>query len=322
MARILKYLLLLTILLAPLATMAQEGGNRILLRTEVTIDRPVIRLSDVFEGIDVSEDAEIALAPEPGQSVTYDANVLTRLAQRHSLSWVPESYGDKSILTRAAVYITPDMIRDVILKKIKLAGHNGGKVDVKFDGRTPGLTLPASGGTDFMLSAFSYDQQSRRFRAQLVTRNHLAPKTQFLAGHVVVKRRVPVLARRLPAGTIIGDSDIRFEEMDEARLAPDAITDITQIVGQELRRPQNEGMRFRVSDVMVPRMIKRGDIVTLRIVTPFMQISTKGRALQDGAYGEAVRVTNTRSKKVIEGTVIESGVVRVGDVAHKMASAN
>jgi len=72
--------------------------------------------------------------------------------------------------------------------------------------------------------------------------------------------------------------------------------------------------------VSVPRLIKRGEIVTLKIMTPFMQITTKGRALQDGAHGESVRVTNTRSKKIIEGVVIESGVVRVGAI-QQMASA-
>ncbi|HBM90920.1 MAG TPA: hypothetical protein DD400_03465, partial [Rhodospirillaceae bacterium] len=59
-------------------------------------------------------------------------------------------------------------------------------------------------------------------------------------------------------------------------------------------------------------------LVTLKIETPYLLVTTQGRALQDAALGEVVRVTNTQSDRVIEGVVIRSGVVRVG-MLRKMA---
>lgn len=316
MKYIIKYFLILPLLLASFAANAGD----VMLKRAVSLNHSIIRLSDVFEGLDTSEDAEIALSPAPGRSVTYDANVLRPLATRYNISWTPNSYADKIILTRAAIYITPDMVRDVVLKRINFEKKQDETINLKFDGRSPALTLAAGEELSYDVNSFEYDKEIRRFRGRLVAQNENGVKTQFISGHLIITKNIPVLSRHLSAGTVIAESDVRWKEVDKLRLNGDVLTNLDQIIGQELRRAQGEGARFMARDVSVPRMIKRGDIVTLKIITPYMQIATKGRALEDGVYGEVVRVTNTRSKRVIEGTVSESGVVRI-DTIQQIATA-
>ena len=54
----------------------------------------------------------------------------------------------------------------------------------------------------------------------------------------------------------------------------------------------------------------RGSLVTMKIETPFMTVTAQGKAQQDGAEGEIVRVINTQSNRVVEGTVTGPGMYR------------
>jgi flagella basal body P-ring formation protein FlgA len=42
-----------------------------------------------------------------------------------------------------------------------------------------------------------------------------------------------------------------------------------------------------------------------------MTLTSKGRAMENGAKGQSIRVQNTQSKIVVEGEVVSPGTVRV-----------
>lgn len=301
------------------------GGARaealVTLRSAAELQGPAVRLSDVFDGVPHERDREIALAPAPGKSVTYNVRVLGRLAQQNGLSWQAQGLADHIVLTRAATRITPDMIREAVLQKIKESDPAiDGAIEVLFDNKNLGLSLPSEQQAAFDLTNFDYDSQNRRFRSELVAQTGGQPVRQTVAGRVVVKRSVPVLARRLLAGDIIQEQDLRWVEANDDRLGTDVLTRVEQIVGLEARHPHGEGEVIRARDVVPPRLVKRGSLVTMVVETPYMSITAQGRALQDGAKNSLVRLTNLQSNRVVEGVVEADGLVRIVP-AQKLASA-
>jgi flagella basal body P-ring formation protein FlgA len=58
----------------------------------------------------------------------------------------------------------------------------------------------------------------------------------------------------------------------------------------------------------------------MRIETPNILITAQGKAQQDGAEGETVRVINTQSNRLVEGIVVAPGVVEIR-IAQKVALA-
>lgn len=303
-----------------LALSSASAMAAVTLRPSTEVRAAAIRLSDVFDGLPEGKDCDIAIAPAPGRSVTYEVRVLTQLAQQYHLDWNPAGAADRTILTRAATQITADMIREELLKKIGAEERVGeGSADIHFEGRNVGLTLPADGEARFDIVNLNYDPEHRRFRAEIVASAGAYPVTQVVSGRVIYKREIPVLARSLPAGTVLGEADLKWVAVNDERLAEDVVTRAEELVGMELRRNQSEDERLRSRDVMPPRLVLRGSLVTLKVETPLMQITAQGRALQDGAKGETVRVVNTQSNRTIEGIVDATGVVRVGDLL-KMAA--
>ncbi|NDC56931.1 MAG: flagella basal body P-ring formation protein FlgA [Alphaproteobacteria bacterium] len=89
------------------------------------------------------------------------------------------------------------------------------------------------------------------------------------------------------------------------------MTDATQLVGQELRRNLAEGQALRLRDVAMPRLVKRGQMVTMRIASPIMSMTARGVAQSDGSAGDLLRLQNTQSKRVVQGVVQPDGTVVV-----------
>lgn len=290
------------------------------LRPMSEIKGAAIRLGDVFDGVPKEVDVDIAIAPEPGKSVTYNAQVLIQLAQQYHLIWRPQSASDAAVLTRAYTEVSADKIREAIERKIKDEyAKKADSIEVQFDNRQVGFFLPADQESSFEVVSFSYDARNRRFHADIAAPAGSSFVKQRLTGRVSVKKEIPVLARRVTGQTVLGAGDLTWRAEAEERLPRDVLTDAAQIVGLELRTDGNEGDMLRMRDLLPPRLVTRGSLVTLKVETPLMQITVRGRSLGDGAKGDVVRVTNMQSKRVVEGVVEADGIVRV-DLTQKIAS--
>ncbi len=293
----------------PLPCLGQEA---VMLRPARSIESDIIRLSDVFEGVPDNKEADIAIAPAPGKSVTYNAAVVASVAKQHKLAWQPQSQADQIVLTRAATTITPAMIQKAVMAKIQEEGRlPSGVADVVFDNKHLAVLLPSEQVPDFSLVNFSYDQATHRFRAALSLPAMPQAPSPTVSGRLIVKKSVPVLASRLTTGTVISARDLNWIMVPEEQLSNDILAQADHIVGQELRHDQAEGDFIRTRDIIPPRLVTRGDLVTLKIETPTMLITTQGRALQDGARHDAVRVKNSQSGRIVEGLVEADGIIRV-----------
>mgnify|MGYP003501331045 FL=1 len=61
----------------------------------------------------------------------------------------------------------------------------------------------------------------------------------------------------------------------------------------------------------LPPLVKRGQTVTILSATQGLEVRATGEALADGTSGETIRVRNLLTRKVIQATVQDAGLVRV-----------
>lgn len=85
----------------------------------------------------------------------------------------------------------------------------------------------------------------------------------------------------------------------------------TELYGREVRRTVYSGQTISASNTRPARIVERNQIVTLKYVSGLMEIAVSGRAMSAAAVGEPVRVLNTNSRNMIQGTVQEGGWVLV-----------
>lgn len=288
------------------------------LKPQVTIDSAEIRLGDVFDGVPADIDRAIARAPEPGKRVVYDVAILAKLARAYRLDWRPLGMNERSVLTRAANRIDNGMITQAVAKALHENGMEG-EITVTLDNRNLEINLPTDIAPDFIVANLSLDRANARFAADLVAAPD-SPRSVHvpLTGRAVAMIDVPVLVRSLNMGDVIGKSDLDLTSVPADR-AGDMIRNSEDLIGKEVRRAVGTGQPIKSKDVAPPRLVLRGNLVTMRIATPLMQVTAQGRAMQDGARGEVIRVMNTQSNRMVEAMVEETGVVRI-DAARKLAS--
>jgi flagellar basal body P-ring formation protein FlgA len=200
-----------------------------------------------------------------------------------------------------------------VVDKIKSVSalNKGHKIIVEFDTPHFSLNLPKGQPAAFILSNFAYDERGRRFHTDIIAGSQDQPTSVSVSGRVFVQREIPVLSRRMEAGAILAQSDLSFTTAEVDRIPADAILSASDLIGREVAADVAEGMPLRARDVRPPRLILRGSLVTMRIETPTMLVTAQGRALQEGAMGDTVRVLNTRSNRLIEGRVTAAGIVDI-----------
>jgi flagella basal body P-ring formation protein FlgA len=115
--------------------------------------------------------------------------------------------------------------------------------------------------------------------------------------------------RRLAAGEILRAEDIRIERVRADRAQ--ALIDPAMVPGLAARRPVAPGQPLLQADLVRPAAVTRNSAVMMAIVVPGMSVSAQGRALEDGAAGETIRVQNVASRAVVAAEVVGPGRVRV-----------
>lgn len=116
-----------------------------------------------------------------------------------------------------------------------------------------------------------------------------------------------VMTRSLPARSTLGPADITTVAAD----IPGAATAADQVLGLELRVAVQAGRPIGPDLLEEPAIITRNQLIQLHYRLGQMSISAEGRALEQGAAGDVVRVMNLSSRETLRGTVLPDGSVRV-----------
>ena len=129
---------------------------------------------------------------------------------------------------------------------------------------------------------------------------------------VKVRRNQTVLVLNRGIGT--GETltaDITTAQRDAARIAGAVLADPNAAIGRIARRPLQAGALLSNNDLVVQRLIKRGDNVALVSRRGSVEVRIAGRAMGDAGENERVSVENLSSRRIVQGTVDAAGDVIV-----------
>jgi len=123
----------------------------------------------------------------------------------------------------------------------------------------------------------------------------------------------PVLTARQPLtrGTRIQPGDLELVERNLSSLPYGYYSDIQAITGQVAKRTIKTATVITPQLLQPPRLIKRGQRVTLIAETGPLKIRSSGTAMSDGKSGDLIRVKSVNSSRIVDGIVISEGVVKV-----------
>ena len=113
-------------------------------------------------------------------------------------------------------------------------------------------------------------------------------------------QRQVILARPVAYRAIIQNDDV-VEKRAMADHSPDAtLLTATQCVGQEAARDLKPGMLMTAPMVNAVDLAKVGQTITVTLNSGGIHITTVGRAMEDGTYGQSIKVKNEATKEIYQ----------------------
>ena len=304
----------------PVAAAPAAEAAPVTLRQSVTVSGKLVRLGDLFVPAGDKAEAAVAYAPAPGKRAIFDARWLYRVARAYGLNWRPLSIHEKAVVARESIVIGRREIADRILAALVDKGVDA-DMQVELSNRMLRIHVPGDSTATVAVEDVAYDPRTRRFIAIVA-----APADDPAARRIRVTGRVhrvidvPVLTRRVLAGEVIRERDVKRISMRSDRLHRDTIQDPGALIGKSPRRGLRAGVPVRVSDVRLPVLVPRRSLVTITYRVRSMTLTAQGRALEDGGAGDTVRVANTQSNTVVQAVVTGTNRVSVhpaGPIAMK-----
>ena len=281
------------------------------LKSVAVISDNTIKLGDLFDNLPHNAEYVIGPAPQPGKDMTLNARTLYRIASALDLSWRPSSTTDQIIVRREATVVPYELIESKLRNNLKNQGVSG-RYNINLSSKKPTMVLPFDMDESVEISSLSYDRNKDYFKATLVAPSVDNPVQRIKVSGIIDRLvTVPILSKNLRNGDVIGDGDIEMIEISQNDLQHNMITNKEKMIGMTPRRIAYAGKFVQDGTLIKPQLVQRGESVNITFTEGSLVLSAKGKALQSGAKGDIVRVTNANSSRTVDAIVSGSHQVIV-----------
>ncbi len=352
--RMIRVLAGLTAATAVAGTLTAAGGepgvSRVKLRAQVTVTGAVVTLGDVLvlRGADPELAARLEAAPLAARFgpagaplVVTHAQIVRRLeelgvnlgqvlvagalecevthapaADAPGAADEPGAPADALRAEATAVDAAGRTLADVLRAETAAEfARLGGTLDLVFERAGAELLELTSPPWEFAVSSRAAAERLglREFRV-VIRRDGRVQRTATLTAQVRLARPVVVAARPLSVGNIVRRDDVRLETRVSDEGLPEGLGRIEEVVGQQVRRLVPVGAVVTPDVLRSVPLVQRSRPVTVLSETGGVRVRVTGVALDDGAYGEAVRVRlgdARNSRQTLRGVVMGLGTVRL-----------
>ncbi len=303
---IIKSIAVISIGMLPLIGLAQT------LKSQSDISTDMVSLYDIFDGITIPN-RPVLQAPPLGKSYSLTADYLQKIAKQHGVNWVPVTNYEMVKITRRAELIAADELTNLIhqeLLKQELVPANA-KITIKlFGNNEQGIFVENGTKSLIKIDNIAYNKQTRS--ASILIGSY-KPTTEPVKvnARVDILREAFVPAIRINGGEIITEDMITKIYLPENEFQSAQVRDMADAVGKEAKRSLAANRPINNIDLKIPNVIKPKELITIMVKTQQMQLSAKGRAIDGGAKGDIIRVENLQSGKIVQATIIGTGIAIV-----------
>ena len=136
------------------------------------------------------------------------------------------------------------------------------------------------------------------------------PVSYWITAKTSLFQNTPVANRLIQMGEKISSSDFEIQKIN-VTFARDSAADVEGMTNQVAARTIALGQSIFKSDLRPAPAVLRGESLKILTGSGDIEISASGVSEQQGAVGEVIRVKNNENQKIISGTIIDKGVVRI-----------
>lgn len=311
--------LIVGLLTAPAVALA---GDRPVLRSEVHTLSDIVTVGDFFTGAGEHADVPLFRSPDLGTSGTVPADLVVKRARAAGLL-AAQMDGLRSVVVhRRAEVFDDERLKPMI--QAALAGRDAGVLPADLAitfYNVPG-TIEADPAADdpIRVERVLWSRTDGRFSVNLSVAGAGGRLPVTVTGHAMEMIEVAVLQQPMRRGALLRQEDVTSIRMPRAKIPARALTDLTDVIGLAARSGLRANMPLARSDFAKPILISRGEKVTITYEIAGMKLTTRGKAMDDGAKGDLIDVMNPQSRRIIPAMVASRGQVVAQPATARIAS--
>lgn len=309
----------LSLFIALLFCAAPALALEVTFRPDAEIEAVAVTLADIADFSEKSQLADalaskpVGQSGQPGQDVTLDsAAIIRQLTSDRDLPGDILWSGAASVkVHRRGITVGPEKLQEII--DGYLADHRDDlpSADIRFiaDASPTPFVLPTG---DLKWEVIPSDPGiigSSRFSI-IFTVDGRVRRNMSLTGRFEALAPVAVASVDLAKGSLLSLASIVMETRDITRFRKPFL-DPAQLEGRMALRTIKAGSVVELSNVQMPPLIKKGEVVKIILNQPGISLSTLGVARNDGGKDELIKVENISSSKILQCRVAAAGLVEV-----------
>ncbi|MFT4121507.1 flagellar basal body P-ring formation chaperone FlgA [Bradyrhizobium sp.] len=294
------------------------------LRPSVTVTSDVVRVGDLIDNAGSAALIAVYRSPDLGTTgVLPVAQVLGVLRAKQVIGVMTGDVKEVTVTRLARTLANKDLENAVASALERRFGlGDAANITVTFDRGVADMRLDASNTGALQPVATRYDARSGRFDLtfEISNDNTATPTKLRFTGSAIETVEVAVLTRDIDRAELLKSSDVVLERRPKAEVTGEAASR-DRTVGMQLRRPMRAGMPIRIADIVKPDFVQRDQNVTIIYQVPGLYLTTRGKAIDNGAEGDTVSVLNVQTKRTLTGTVTGRGQVTVQGASQSIPMA-
>ncbi|GJM04484.1 MAG: flagellar basal body P-ring biosynthesis protein FlgA [marine bacterium B5-7] len=162
------------------------------------------------------------------------------------------------------------------------------------------------------LEAFTQGYETRQGRSTVGVRcSDHKPWSLYVPITIKNFKQVVILKQTASRNTVLTEADLSFEKVNINRLSSGYFRDMNQVQGKILTQNLSKGAVLTNNHIKIPMAINRGQRVTLIAKNAVIEVRAEGKAMSKGAIGERIKVKNMKTKRIVEGIIIDKYLINV-----------
>lgn len=195
---------------------------------------------------------------------------------------------------------------DFVLNELK---HPNEEIQVIVGQLDPRLRLQRC---SIPLQAFRQHYETKQTLSTVGIRcNDSKPWSLYVPVSVKNLKMVAILKQAVIRNTAISEDDIVLEKRNINRLTSGYFDAADQLIGKIITQNLSGNTVLTKHHIKTATAVNRGQSVTLVAKNAVIEVRMKGVAMSKGAIGERIKVKNTNSQRIIEGTIIDKDLISV-----------
>ena len=302
---------ILSLAFSVLLVLATNTANAAQLRQSAAVSASVVTLGDIFSNLDSAAGTIVMRAPKPGKSLVLSTTKLRQMATAEGISWTPQ-FGDETLrIDRLSDVIGRKEVYAALVTAFAQDGF-GEAYEIELSSHIAPIHVAYGDAAAVEIISFDTDARRKRFSAIIAApANDPAARRLRVSGRIYQTELLPVLIRRIDSGKIIREADVAWRRLRVSALGNGTVASMEELIGMNTRRPLRADTAVRRADLKTPVLIAKGSSVKMVYRNGGLLLVALGRAIEDGAAGQEIRIMNLHSKSIVLATAIGPDIVAV-----------